>query len=84
MPPRWSRKPDRNDPEYRLLDDRMNFAIHFLTFSLLNSGMWFLYQLKSADWSWSKWVTGIWAVFIIIHFIYITAIADYSTSKSNG
>ena len=28
MPPSWPRKPNREDPAYRKLDDRMNFAVH--------------------------------------------------------
>ena len=49
MPPRWPRKPDRNDPEYRRLDDRMNFAIHVGLFSATNSGLWFVHNLQKAD-----------------------------------
>ena len=41
MPPRWPRQPDRNDPAYRKLDDRMNFAIHVALFAVTNSGLWF-------------------------------------------
>ena len=84
MPPRWPRKPDRNDPDYRRLDDRMNFAIHVAFFGACNSGIWFFRQLQMADWLWAKWVTGVWAVILLLHAVYIFAIADYSTSKSNG
>lgn len=45
MPPRWPRKPDRqNDPEFRKLDDRMNFAVHTALFIATNSGVWFFSQ----------------------------------------
>jgi hypothetical protein len=84
VPPRWSRKPDRNDPEFRRLDDRMTFATHVAAFSAVNSGIWFFYQLQQADWAWAKWVTGGWALVLIFHMIFIFAIADYSTTKSNG
>lgn len=83
MPPRWPRKPDRNDPAFRRLDDRMNFAIHVAVFAAINSGIWFVYNLKQASWSWSVWVTGIWAGLLLIHLVYIVAIADYSI-ESNG
>ncbi len=82
MPPRWPRKPDRNDPEYRKLDDRMNFAVHVGLFLAINSGVWFVHNLKNADWNWITCFTGIWALILIIHFVYIAAIADYSV-KSN-
>ncbi|PSO53258.1 MAG: hypothetical protein BRC40_00885 [Cyanobacteria bacterium QH_8_48_120] len=83
MPPRWPRQPTRQDPEYRRVDDRMNFAIHVGLFAALNSGLWFVYQLETATWAWAKWVTGIWAFALLAHMIYIFAIADYS-DKSYG
>ncbi|MFW6264295.1 MAG: 2TM domain-containing protein [Cyanobacteriota bacterium] len=84
MPPRWPRKPDRNDPDYRRLDDRMNFAVHVALFAASNSGIWFVQQIKNTTWPWAIWVTGIWGGILILHLIYIVAIADYSPSKSNG
>ena len=85
MPPRWPRKPDRNDPEYRRLDDRMNFAIHVGLFSASNSGLWFVHNLQKADWPWAVSVTGWWALLVLTHAIYIFAIADYSPlTKDSG
>jgi 2TM domain len=83
MPPRWPRQPDRNDPEYRRLDDRMNFAVHVGIFAASNSGLWFVQIFQQASWSWTIWVTGLWIVLLLFHLIYIVAIADYSV-KSNG
>ena len=83
MPPRWPRKPDRKDPAYRRLDDRMNFAIHVAIFAAINSGIWFVHNFRQASWSWPVWVTGIWLGLLFIHFVYIVAIADYSL-ESNG
>jgi hypothetical protein len=78
MPPRWSRVPTRDDPEYRRLDDRMTFAVHVAAFIALNSGMWFFRLLQKADWSWSPIMTISWAVVLAAHAVYIFAIADYS------
>ncbi|MGC1248043.1 MAG: 2TM domain-containing protein [Spirulinaceae cyanobacterium] len=83
MPPRWPRQPDRNDLEYRRLDDRMNFAIHVAFSATCNSGLWFVHQLKQATWPWAKWVTLVWLMVIFFHGIYIFGIANYSV-KSNG
>ncbi len=83
MPPRWPRKPDRNDPEFRRLDDRMNFAVHVMVYLAVNSGVWFFHNLKHAQWTWIVWFSGLWAVFLFFHGLYIFAIADYSV-KSNG
>ncbi|NJK50892.1 2TM domain-containing protein [Candidatus Gracilibacteria bacterium] len=84
MPPRWPRQPDRADPAYRRLDDRMNFAVHVAAFLAINSGLWFFHNINHATWFWLVWLTGIWAVVLLIHLIYIAAIADYSSVKSNG
>ncbi len=78
MPPRWPRKPDRRDPAYRRLDDRMNFAMHVAIFAVCNSGLWFFHNLKSIDWQWLPWLTSSWVVVLLLHLIYISAIADYS------
>jgi hypothetical protein len=81
MPPRWPRQPDRQDPEYRRLDDRMNFAFHVAVFAACNSGLWFFDTIKQANWPWAIWVTGIWAGILLIHLLYIVAIADYSVNS---
>lgn len=83
MPPRWPRKPDRKDPAYRRLDDRMNFALHVAIFAAGNSGLWFFHILKFPAWHGAIWVTGIWGTLLLLHLIYIVAIADYSV-ESNG
>jgi hypothetical protein len=83
MPPRWPRQPDRRDPDYRRLDDRINFAVHVAIFLAINSGLWFAHNLQRADWPWLIWFSGIWVIFLLLHLLYLTAIADYSV-KSNG
>lgn len=78
MPPRWPRKPDRRDPDYRKLDDRMNFAVHVAIFAAVNSGIWFFRTLYHADWRWAYLITGVWGGILVGHAIVIFAIADYS------
>lgn len=78
MPPRWPREPDRNDPAYRRLDDRMNFATHVALFSATNSGIWFARLVQAQPWTWTGWVTAAWAIVLVAHGVYIFAIADYS------
>lgn len=87
MPPRWPRKPDRADPAYRKLDDRMNFATHVAIFSAVNSGLWFFRVLgTTAEMSTpaglpaTPLVTEIWALILVAHAIFIFAIAKYSDS----
>ncbi|MBZ8179973.1 MAG: 2TM domain-containing protein [Oscillatoria sp. PMC 1051.18] len=83
MPPKWPRQPTREDPEYRRLDDRMNFAVHVALFAACNSGLLFFHQLHVTNWAWGKWITLVWSIILLIHLIYIFGIVDYST-KSNG
>ncbi len=84
MPPRWPRKPDRNDPSYRRLDDRMNFAVHVAIFAVVNSGLWFFRVLGETSelglpggLPWTPWITTSWAVILFVHAVYIFAIAKY-------
>jgi len=81
MPPRWPRQPDRNDPAYRKLDDRMNFATHVAIFAATNSGLWFVRTLQAQNWTWTVWITSGWLLLLVAHAVYIFAIADYSTSN---
>ncbi|MDY7022612.1 MAG: 2TM domain-containing protein [Cyanobacteriota bacterium] len=83
MPPRWPRKPDRKDPAYRRLDDRMNFAVHVAIFTACNSGLWFFQKVQGASWPWAVWVTTSWVLLLVVHGIYIFAIADYSSATPN-
>jgi hypothetical protein len=78
MPPRWPRQPDRKDPAYRKLDDRINFAVHFALFTASNSGAWFFRFLEAETWNWTFWLTGSWLLILFAHGIYVFAIADYS------
>lgn len=78
MPPRWPRKPDRRDPAYRRLEDRINFALHVALFAATNSGLWFAHELNPLWAPWVGQVAGIWAAILGLHALYIGAIADYS------
>ena len=79
MPPRWPRQPDRADPEFRRLDDRMNFATHVAVFSATNSGLWFVETLLHRADTWAPWVTLGWLGVLAAHTLYVFAIANYST-----
>jgi hypothetical protein len=85
MPPRWSRKPDRKDPEFRRLDDRMNFATHVATFGAINSGLWFfrIFGEKTSELALpggvpgTPWITAGWSLVLLAHGVFIFAIAQY-------
>ncbi len=80
MPPRWPRQPDRHDPAYRRLADRMNFAVHTAIFAAVNSGLWFFKLLQQDAWPWTLWMTGVWATLLLTHAVYVFGVADYSDS----
>jgi hypothetical protein len=61
----------------------MNFAVHVALFSASNSGLWFVDIIQKANWSWAATVTGVWAILLLAHAIYIFTIANYSPN-SNG
>jgi hypothetical protein len=82
MPPRWPRKPDRNDPAFRRLDDRMTFATHVALFAATNSGVWFFREIQAQSWNWATWLTGLWAIALVLHGVYIFAIANYTEATS--
>jgi hypothetical protein len=73
MPPRWSRVPTRKDPDFRRLDDRMTFATHVAAFFRL---------MQKADWSWTPWMTGGWALGLLAHGLYVFVIANYAPTDS--
>lgn len=82
MPPRWPRQPDRADPAYRKLDDRMNFATHVAIFSAINSGLWFFRVLGTTSdavggVSATPTITEVWALLLVAHALYVFAIARY-------
>lgn len=91
MPPRWPRKPDRKDPAYRRLDDRMNFALHVAIFAVVNSGLWFFRVLGETSelgapggFLWTPLVTAGWGTILVAHGVFIFAIARYEDSSSTS
>jgi hypothetical protein len=79
MPPRWPRKPDRNDPAFRRLDDRMTFAVHVAAFTAVNSILWFSQLIHGQTPIWTIGVTGAWALVLLAHGVYIFALTKYSS-----
>ena len=59
----------------------MNFAVHVAIFLAINSGLWFVHNLKYANWNWLVWFTAIWGAGLLLHLIYIAAIANYSVKS---
>ncbi|MEM1254822.1 MAG: hypothetical protein AAGI69_20490 [Cyanobacteria bacterium P01_H01_bin.21] len=79
MPPKWPRKPDRADPDYRKLEDRINFAVHVAAFTALNSGLWFFHEFMSGALIWLPKLTLPWLGVLVAHAVWAFAIASYSS-----
>lgn len=71
MPLSLSKPPDPRDPEYQRLERRVNFALHVGIFAATVSGMWFVRSVLYADWDWTTQVTGIWALLLLGHAIWV-------------
>ncbi len=88
MPPRWPRQPDRKDPAFRRLDDRMNFATHVAVFAAVNSGLWFFRNLGDLTMGLpgglpqTPVITSVWLSFLVAHGVFIFAIAQYSETEA--
>ncbi len=92
MPPRWSRKPDRADPDFRRLDDRMTFATHVALFAATNSGLWFFRILGEKTSATglpgglpvTPWITTIWGAMLVAHAVFVFAIARYPETSASS
>lgn len=84
MPPKWPRKPDRADPAYRKLGDRINFAVHVAAFAAVNSILWFLHELMQGTLPWLPKFSGALLGLLIAHGVWVFAIANYSSSGATS
>jgi len=77
MPPKLSSPPDPRSPTYRQLRDRINFALHVAFFAAVNSGIAFFARLWRSDWPWALWLGLIWITLLLVHALYVFALARY-------
>lgn len=82
MPPVWPQKPDRRDPAFRRLGDRINFAFNVALYAFIISGTWFIRLLRAESWAWLTWLTWTWLAIIVLQGLYVFAIADYSKGSA--
>ncbi len=70
MPLRWYGNGDQNDPIYLHFSRIVNFTIHAMAFSAVNSGLWLVQQIRN-DWPQLKLFTGFWLVILICHLVFV-------------
>ncbi|AFY71223.1 hypothetical protein Pse7367_2972 [Thalassoporum mexicanum PCC 7367] len=73
MAPRLSKPPDKNDPDYQRLENRINFALHVGIFAASNSCIWFVRTITYANWDWTILLTESWLALLLIHGIWAFA-----------
>jgi hypothetical protein len=84
MPPKWPRKPDRADPAYRKLEDRINFTVHVAAFTAFNSGLWFFHEMTPGILLWLPKFTFVWIGLLVAHGTWLFAIASYNSSEATS
>ncbi len=77
MPPRLSSPPDPNNPEYQLLRDRINYAVHVALFLCVNMVLLFLEQFWRVQWPWRGWLTLVWAIGLVAHTVWVFWLTKY-------
>ncbi|WP_264314150.1 2TM domain-containing protein [Thalassoporum mexicanum] len=68
-----SKPPDKNDPDYQRLENRINFALHVGIFAASNSCIWFVRTITYANWDWTILLTESWLALLLIHGIWAFA-----------
>ncbi|NEP59436.1 MAG: hypothetical protein F6K31_20875 [Symploca sp. SIO2G7] len=81
MSSQWLRQSNRADSPYRKLEDRINFAVHVGAFTAFNSGLWFFHELMPGTLLWLPKLTFLWLSLLIVHGVWIFAIASYPSSE---
>ena len=82
MPPKWPRKPDRADPAYRKLEDRINFAVHVAAFMAVNSILWFFHNVRPGTLHWLPTFSAVLLGLLVAHAVWAFAIATYPSAGS--
>ena len=72
MPIRWYGPADKNDPTYCHFERIVNFCLHAGVFAAVNSGIWFLQEMRHPFPPGSlTWVTGLWATLWLGQLIWV-------------
>ncbi|MFN5466387.1 MAG: hypothetical protein ACK40D_02585 [Cyanobacteriota bacterium] len=66
MPIRWYGPANPEDPTYRHFERVVNFTLHAALFASINSGLWFVQQLRH-PWTHLDWFTLGWTCLLLVH-----------------
>ncbi len=66
MPIKWYGTSDNNNPTYKHFSRIVNFVLHAMAFSALNSGLWFWQQIRH-PWPHLSWFSEFWLLVLFAH-----------------
>ena len=67
MPIRWYGPANPEDPTYRHFERIVNFCVHAGVFAAVNSGVWFVQEMRH-PWNGLSWFTGLWLAALLVQF----------------
>ena len=70
MPLRWYGPADPSNATYRHFSRVVNLCLHTMGFAAINSGLWFIQQIRHPWGHLALW-TESWLVLLIIHFLIV-------------
>ena len=70
MPIKWYGTADNDNPTYRHFSRIVNFVLHAMAFSALNSGLWFWQQVRH-PWNHLNWFTEAWLIVLLGHLVLV-------------
>jgi hypothetical protein len=80
MPIRWYGPADPNDPTYRHFERVVNLTLHGALFAALNSGLWFVQELRH-PWSHLSWLSLGWGAALLVHASVVVLLRPRATNQ---
>lgn len=70
MPIRWYGPADPTDPTYRHFNRVVNFVLHTMVFAAVNSGLWFIQEMRH-PWGHLNLFSELWLAALITHLVIV-------------
>jgi len=80
MPIRWYGPADPTDPTYRHFERVVNLTLHAALFAALNSGLWFLQELRH-PWTHLAWLSLGWGALLLVHGSVVVLLRPRATDQ---
>ena len=83
MPIRWYGPADPADPTYRHFNRVVNFVLHAMVFSALNSGLWFIQQMRH-PWDHLDLFSELWLAGLMTHLVIVLRLRPSGDADSSA